>query len=151
MAKKKPEGYTFGRPTLYKPEYCDQLIEHMSKGYSFESFAGALRVSKQIIYDWRVKHSDFLDAFEIANELCRMFWEGLGINHITHIDSKFESTPKLNSTVYMFNMKNRFYKEWRDRTEVKNEVKINSKELEDMSDEDLLDLSKRALEAFKGK
>ena len=27
-----------GRPTKYKPEYCEMLIEHMSEGLSFESF-----------------------------------------------------------------------------------------------------------------
>jgi len=140
-----------GRPTDYKPEYCEQVIEHMASGLSYESFAGACRVSKQTLYDWELKYSDFLDAKAVGFELNRLYWEKLGRDHVTHTESKFESTPKLNSSVYIFNLKNRFPKEWRDRTEVKQEVKINSKELDEMSDEDLLDLSKRALEAFKGK
>ena len=140
-----------GRPSAYKPEYCNMLIDHMATGLSFESFAGLVRASKQTIYDWCSNNKEFLDAKEIGFELNRLFWEKLGRDHITHTDSKFESTPKLNSSVYIFNLKNRFPKEWRDRTEVKQEVKINSKELEDMSDEELADLSKRALEAFKGK
>jgi transposase len=149
VAKKLPNPV--GRPTDYKPEYCSQLEEHMASGLSYESFAGTVRVSKQTLYDWEAKYSGFLDAKRIGFELNRLWWEKLGTAHITHTDSKFESTPKLNSPVYIFNMKNRFPKEWRDRTEVKQEVKINSKELEDMSDEELADLSKRALEAFKSK
>jgi hypothetical protein len=26
--KKKPEGYVFGRPTKYKPEFCKQMIDY---------------------------------------------------------------------------------------------------------------------------
>lgn len=55
-----------GRPTDYKPEYCQMVIEHMAKVFSFESFAGVVGVSKQTLYDWRSKHKDFLDAHNVA-------------------------------------------------------------------------------------
>lgn len=140
-----------GRPTNYKPEYCQLLIDHMASGLSYISFAAVADCWEQTLYDWEAAHPEFMEAKKIGMVRNRLFWEKLGVTYITHTDSKFESTPKLNSTVYIFNMKNRFPKEWRDRTEVKNEVKITPKELEDMDDDELAELSKKALEAFKCK
>ena len=28
--KEKPEGYVFGRPTNYRPEYCQSIIEYFA-------------------------------------------------------------------------------------------------------------------------
>ena len=140
-----------GRPSLYKPEYDALLIDHMASGLSYDCFGAIVDVHTDTLYEWEKVHPSFSEAKRKAFIRNRLFWEKLGTQYITHTDSKFESTPKLNSTVYIFNMKNRFPKEWRDRTEVKQEVKITSQELEGMSDDELADLSKRALEAFKGK
>ena len=49
------------KPT-YKPEYCQMLIDHMSKGYSFESFAGKIGRGVRTIYEWREKFEEFQDA-----------------------------------------------------------------------------------------
>ena len=43
QSKPKPEGYVFGRPTLYRPEYCERAIAFMSQGYSVTALAGHLR------------------------------------------------------------------------------------------------------------
>jgi DNA-binding XRE family transcriptional regulator len=108
-----------GRPTKYKEEYCDELISHMERGLSYESFAGYIGVSKQTIYDWEKANPEFLDAKKIAFEKCRLFWEELGIDNIISQSSSskdFGSESKsLNSTVWIFNMKNRFPEEWRDK------------------------------------
>jgi hypothetical protein len=29
----KPEGYVFGRPTLYQPEYCQRAIDFMGRAF----------------------------------------------------------------------------------------------------------------------
>ena len=106
-----------GRPTLYKKIYCKKLIEHMSQGFSYETFCAVAGVSKQTLYDWEKANSEFLDSKREAFALCQLFWEGLGIKYIANTkDSK-----KLNSSVWVFNMKNRF--QWRDRIEVEAEVK----------------------------
>jgi DNA-binding XRE family transcriptional regulator len=106
-----------GRPTKYLPEYCEQLIEHMDSGLSFESFAGKIGVSKRVLYDWEKEYPEFLHAKEIGTEKSRIFWENLGINHIVNkTDSEFQGGSKsrsLNSSAWIFNMKNRFG--WRDK------------------------------------
>ena len=40
--KPKPEGYVFGRPTLYRPEYCRRAVDYMRQGYSVTALAGRL-------------------------------------------------------------------------------------------------------------
>lgn len=124
MADEKP----FGRPTLYKPEYCEQLIEHMSQGLSFEAFGGVLRVSKQTLYDWEKANKDFLDAKQIGLECSRFFWENLGKKHIINkSDSEFQCGSKsrsLNASVWIFNMKNRFG--WRDKQPGEADVVVNN-------------------------
>ena len=107
-----------GRPSKYKPEYDQMLIDHMASGLSYESFAGAVSVCDDTLREWEKVHPSFSASKKEGFAKNRIFWEKLGINHITHVDSKFESSPKLNSTVYIFNMKNRFPREWRDRVEV---------------------------------
>ncbi len=110
----------WGRPSAYKPEYCEQLIEHMAEGLSYESFAGAVRVSRQTIYDWEKKHPSFLDAKKTGIELNLLFWEregkkGLWSTETTDADGT-RSSIKLNTTLWIFNMKNRH--KWADRREI---------------------------------
>lgn len=107
-----------GRPTTYKKEYSEQLIEHMGKGLSFESFAGVCRVCKDTLYEWEKVHSEFSDAKKIGLELNRLFWEKLGVDYIKDESTAGVGSTKLNATVYIFNMKNRFPKEWRDKQEI---------------------------------
>ena len=71
--KKTTEKPKMGAPTKYKPEYCQQVIDHMTRGLSFESFAGFLGVTKSTIYNWLEEHKDFLDSKEIGMEACRFF------------------------------------------------------------------------------
>ncbi len=118
-----------GRPTKYKPEYCQMLIDHMNGGYSFESFAGLIGVAKQTLYEWIDGNSEFLDAKEVGFEKSRLFWEKVGVDYIINQSSSTagvgSESKAINSTVYIFNLKNRFPKEWRDRQEVEHSGKID--------------------------
>jgi len=62
----KPLGYVFGRPTTYRPEYCQRAIEFMGKGYSITALAGELGQSKETIYAWIATHADFSDSITRA-------------------------------------------------------------------------------------
>lgn len=98
-----------GRPTDYKPEYCQLLIEHMGEGFSFEAFAAIVNCHKDTLYQWVLSHNEFSDSKKIAFERSRLFWERVGID----IAVKGEG----NATAFIFNMKNRFKGEWRDKIE----------------------------------
>jgi hypothetical protein len=124
--KPKPIGYIFGRPTDYEPRFCEMLIKHMAEGYSFESFAAEVMSTKKTLYSWAERHPDFLNSKEIGTDLSRKYWEKLGKNHILNVtmggDEKVKS-KSLNSSVWIFNMKNRFPQEWRDKKELEHSGK----------------------------
>lgn len=118
---------TTGRPTKYKAEYCQMLIDHMETGLSFESFAAEIDVCEDTIYTWAKEIPEFSEAKKKAFSKNRSFWEKLSVKYIVnqsefHEDkankTKTSTSTSLNSSVYIFNMKNRFPKEWRDRQEI---------------------------------
>jgi hypothetical protein len=91
----------------------------MAEGLSFESFAGLVSVGKRVLYDWADSHPEFLQAKSEGLEKNRMFWEKLGRDHV--INESFgqgAGSKSLNSTVWIFNMKNRFPQEWRDKKDI---------------------------------
>ncbi len=108
--KSKPPGYVFGRPTEYKSEYCEKLIEHMSQGFSFETFGAIVNCHKDTLYQWLKKHEDFADAKKQGVTVCQLFWERIGNNSAQGLIENFSAAS------YIFNMKNRF--KWTDRVEV---------------------------------
>jgi hypothetical protein len=107
MTTKKGPG---GRPTKYKKEYCEMLVEHMKQGYSFESFgASPVCVDKVTLYRWVEKHAEFSNAKKRAETECLKFWEKIGIA------GALGKIQGFNAASFIFNMKNRFF--WRDRLE----------------------------------
>lgn len=97
-----------GRPTDYLPTYPEALRTHMAGGLSFESFAGVVGCALATIYNWAKEHPEFLDAKKAGEVACRLWWEEAGRNAL--------NAKVFNSTVWIFNMKNRF--RWCDRSEV---------------------------------
>lgn len=104
-----------GRPTDYKKEYCDLLIEHGKQGLSFESFAGVIGQCRSTLYVWTKEHKEFMDAKKLSESYCRLFWEKIGVDYIINRNDPKGMTENLNNTVWIFNMKNRFG--WRDKVE----------------------------------
>lgn len=59
----KPQN-SLGRPTKYKPEYCQRLVDHMAQGFSSDSFAGVVDVCIETIRQWKHKNPEFLAAYK---------------------------------------------------------------------------------------
>lgn len=122
-----------GRPTVYKPEYCQQLINHMAEGLSYETFGVTIGVARATLYVWEnavnedgtPKHPEWIEAKKQGFEACQIFYERVGRNMLLGlIDEKTDPTTgkktvidytKGNTTVWVFNMKNRF--NWRDKVD----------------------------------
>ena len=98
-----------GRPSLYDPIYCDELIDHMALGFSFESFAGKISVAESTINLWQNEHKEFSEAHQIGKSKMRMFWEELGIVGTTE-------GKNFNASAWKFNMQNKL--KWREKTDV---------------------------------
>jgi transposase len=45
--------------TKYKNEYIVLLQEHLSSGYSFQSFAGIVKVGSLTLYNWVKRYPEF--------------------------------------------------------------------------------------------
>lgn len=109
-----------GRPSKYDPKFCQMLIDHMAKGYSYETFGALINVAQSNVANWESKHPEFQEAKREAFGKCRLFWESLGINYIINVSERdpdgYSKSTTLNNAAWIFNMKNRF--KWTDRVEV---------------------------------
>ena len=101
-----------GAPTTYKVEYCQGVIDFMSKGYSFEAYAGHINTHKDTLYNWVKLFPEFSDAKRLAFAKAQIFWEEIGLRGMW----TEEGGPKLNTGNYIFQMKNRFG--WQDKVEI---------------------------------
>ena len=63
----------------YRNKYCKQLIEHMEKGHTFESFAATLEVPESTLENWKIDYEEFFDACQVGETKARDFWEKLGM------------------------------------------------------------------------
>lgn len=119
LVKKIPKCYK------YDPAFCEMLIDHMSKGFSFESFAAIAKTHRDTIFEWVKKFPEFAEAKKEAMELNRFFWERAGMKGM--LDSK-----NFNASVWVFSMKNRF--KWSDRSEVEQNISMRPTVIEKLDD-----------------
>jgi hypothetical protein len=117
--KKEEDLLPAGRPSKYKEEYCEMLKKHMTTGLSFESFAAVVGVCDDTLREWEKVHPLFSASKKIAFALNRMFWEQVALDGLM-----LPADKKFNSTVWIFNMKNRF--RWKDLQEVESTIKAES-------------------------
>ncbi len=64
-----------GRPTLYRRECCDQIIEAMATGLSAEAAAARIGISARSLFYWQRQHPEFLQAIQEGRQKCLLFWE----------------------------------------------------------------------------
>lgn len=66
-----------GRPTDYKPEYCQEIIEFMKTGKHVIQFAAHIGVAKSSIYEWAKADEQFSDALKKAQSASAAWWINL--------------------------------------------------------------------------
>ena len=100
-----------GCPTVYKEEYCQRLIDHMSEGGTYLSFPATLDrpVCTATLYNWEKKYPEFLEAKRQGYNLL-LRWDESRLNKMIDGESKG------NVTALIFKMKN--CHRWTDRAEV---------------------------------
>ena len=111
------DGKVARKFTFYQKKYCQELIEHMSNGFSFCSFAHVVGVSVNTIINWDKEHPDFNDARAMGQTASYYFWQKLGL---AGVQGKVRG---FNANAWIFTMKNRF--DWR---EAKETLKVNAEE-----------------------
>ena len=104
-----------GRPTKYKKRYCEDVIEHMKNGASFNSFAAKIEVDDSQIRRWKQKYPDFYTACQIAEKKSLEWWENFAMQSATgrlHDPAHKGKYKKHNPGMIQFIMKQRFYRDY---------------------------------------
>ena len=149
--KKKPEDLLKrGRPSGYRPEFCELVLELGKQGKSFTQMAVATGYTKASLYGWRDQYPEFATALARAVELSQQWWEekaqaGLG-------DRNF------NAALWMKIAASRFREDYADRKEVtganggpiQQAVTLRTLDVSEL-DDDQLDALETALVATLGK
>lgn len=115
----------------YKPEYCNLLIEHMSKGLSFETFGTVIDVVRSTIYDWKLAYPEFAAAYKKGCDYRLVRDEKL-------LEQYNDGTIKGNPTTLMF----KFKAMHRMTDDVVGMEKLRLLKLEGMSDADIKELAR---------
>ncbi len=108
MAKKT------GRPTSYKKEFCELLIDHMSQGLSFDVFGAIVDVCKDTTYEWVKVHKEFSDAKKLGSIKRNLLVEK------RYIEQTNMPASKANAAMMIYWTKNTLG--WSDKVEVENNV-----------------------------
>jgi hypothetical protein len=99
-----------GRPSKYDPSFCDLVIELGAQGKSKAQLAASIGVSRETVDLWAKVHPEFSDSLKWAKDLALAWWEDLGQMNICRVG--------FNATGFIFQMKNRFKDDYKDRHEV---------------------------------
>lgn len=89
-AKGRPKYVHIGRPTIYRPEVCDRLLDYFNSipaTYktkdgtikanmmpTVEGFCRQEQIAKDTYYNWVKRHSAFSDAHEKAQAIQEAIW-----------------------------------------------------------------------------
>ena len=106
-----------GRPSKYKPEMCDQVVELMKDGASLDEVSGVLDISLETMNQWGKENGQyfkesFSESLKKGKRLSQAWWEREGRTNL--------KIKEFNYVGWYMNMKNRFG--WRDKQEVKQDV-----------------------------
>lgn len=98
-----------GRPSLYKAEYCEQVIELGKEGKSPAQIASKLEVDRQTLANWGEKHPEFFAAITRAKVEEQNWWEQKAQENL--------GNREFNAPVWKTSMQARFRDDYTERRE----------------------------------
>ena len=104
--EKKPVG----RPSEYKPEYCELVAELGKKGYSHAQIAAEIGVTRKTLYAWADQNPEFLYQIQLSAEMAQAWWESIGQGQM------LSPTPGFSSGLWAKSMSARFKEDYTERT-----------------------------------
>ena len=113
-----------GRPTDFKPEYGEVILQAMAEGLSLTAAAAEIGIHRQRVYEWEEKHPEFADAIRLARAKRQLFLERRLLGA--------KESPIVTSSI--FALKNAAPDDWKDKHEVehKGQMVVISKEDADL-------------------
>lgn len=113
-----------GRPSKYDRAFCDRVIELGKEGASFAEMALDLDVAYSTFDLWKNEIPEFSEAVKAAQRASQGWWEKNGRI------ATFGGHDGFNATSYIFQMKNRFKEDWRDKVEQEHSGHIRTERVE---------------------
>lgn len=110
LGNKNALGNEGGRPSKYRVEFCERVVELGREGKSFTQIAVSLDVSKATLHYWADNYIEFSTALTRAKECEQAWWEQKGMDGLT--------ADKFNSAVWSKSMSARFRDDYTDRKEL---------------------------------
>lgn len=138
-----------GRPTDYKPEFCQEAIKLCENGATDSELADFFEVSDRTLYRWKAQFPEFSQALKsgkaVADERVErsLYHKAVGYSHGAvkifmpagarePVYAKYREHVPPDTTAAIFWLKNRRADNWRDKSEVHHKHTV-----EQMSDDDL--------------
>ncbi len=94
-----------GRPTDFKPELGNEILNLMTEGLSLAAAAASVGIHRQRVYEWLERHPEFADIIKLAQAKRQLFLE-------RRLLSATEG-PVVTSSI--FALKNAAGEDWRDK------------------------------------
>ena len=101
-----------GRPSKYSPDFCERVVSSGAEGKTLAGMAEDLDIDRSTLNEWIERHDDFSRAVKRGLQKSQAWWENQGRI------ATFGGIEGYNATSFIFNMKNRFPDDWRDKQEV---------------------------------
>jgi predicted acylesterase/phospholipase RssA len=103
-----------GRPSDYKEEYCDIVMDVGRSGGSVVKMAIACGTTKRTLYTWADNHEEFSHAFNYARQLSQDWWESLGQRCMI----MEQGAGTFSQSAWSRSMAARFPEDWRENKSV---------------------------------
>jgi hypothetical protein len=109
-----------GRPSKFKEEFCQLVIDCGREGMSKAEMSAEIGINYDTFDRWQNEIPQFTEAVKEAVRLSQAWWEKNGRI------ATFGGHEGFNATSYIFQMKNRFPQDWRDKRDIDHTSSDNS-------------------------
>jgi hypothetical protein len=107
-----------GRPTDYKPEYCEMAREMLKQGYSKVEIAAAFDANRKTLDRWAAEYPEFSRTINEDLDFSEAWWTSEGRTNLKSKD--------FNSRLWEINMMNRFG--WMKKADIKHDATLRQED-----------------------
>ena len=122
-----------GRPTSYKPEYCEQAYKLCLLGADDKRIADFFDIAESTLNNWKIEYPEFMESLKNGKEgadaaiAASLYHRAKGYSHPavkifndqgSPLEVPYTEHYPPDTTAAIFWLKNRQPKQWRDKQEV---------------------------------